>query len=94
VSPSHLEITRFLELGHVTLSLERTTRGEENILVVSIHVLCPCRKPGDRFVMDDGFPGSRDVWLWDGDALANVNSDILRVDTKLSAALVKFLYDD
>jgi len=81
----YLQFTRLLELGHVTLPLEGTTGGEENILVVLIDVLDPVGKPGDRVVVDYLFPRSGDVGLRNGLMLADVNRDVLRADAFLGA---------
>ena len=61
-----LELTGLLELGHVTLTLERTAGRQEDVLVVTIDVLGPRRKPSDSVIMNDLFPFSRDIGNWDG----------------------------
>jgi hypothetical protein len=79
----YLEFTSLFELRHVALPLERTASGEEDILVVAVDILRPCCEPCHRFVVDDLLPVSRYVWLRDRNAFGNVDSDVLRIDTKL-----------
>ena len=61
-----LELTGLLELGHVTLTLERTAGRQEDVLVVTVDVLGPRRKPSDSVIMNDLFPLPRDIGNWDG----------------------------
>ena len=78
-----LELACLLELHHVALALERTASGEENVLVVPVHVLDPIREPGDRLVVHDLLPLARHVGLGDRDALADVDGNVLRVNSEL-----------
>jgi len=85
----YLQFARLFELGHITLSLERTAGGEENILVVQVDVLDPIGKPGDRVVVDHLFPRSGGVGFRDGLVLSDVYRDILRTDAFLGADIVR-----
>ena len=67
------------------MTLEGTTGGEENILVVLVDVLNPVGEPGDRVVVDHLFPRSRDVRFRDGLVLTDVNRDVLGTDAPLGA---------
>ena len=84
-TPLYLQFARLFKLGHITLALERTSGGEENILVVLIDVLDPIGKPGNRVIVDHLFPRSRDVRFRDMLMLTNVNRDIFRTNAFLRA---------
>ena len=85
---TNLEISCFLKLLHITLALERTTRGQEDILVVSVHVLDPVGKPRYGLVVHDSFPVTGHVGLRNRNALSDVDSDVFWVNAKLMTGLV------
>jgi len=55
--------------------------------VVLIDVLDPIGKPGNRVVVDNLFPRSRDVRLRDRLMLTDVNRDIFRANAFLGAGM-------
>jgi hypothetical protein len=76
----YLQFARLFKLRHIALSFERAACGEENILVVLIHVLDPISKPGDCVVVDHLFPSSGCVGFGDRLVLTDVDRNILRTD--------------
>jgi hypothetical protein len=78
-----LKFTGFLELGHITLTLERTAGRQEDVLMVTVDVLSPRRKPSNSVIMNDLFPLSRNIRNWNGCFRSYVNGNILRMDTQL-----------
>ena len=81
--PTNLELSRFLKLLHVALTLERTACCQENILVVSIDVLNPIGEPRHGFVVNDGLPLAGHVGLGNRNAVSDVDRDVLGMDTEL-----------
>lgn len=80
---TYLQFASLFELVHVALTLERTTGSQEHILVCAIDVLDPVGQPSDCLVVHHGLPFARDVWFGNGNALANIDSDVLRTDANL-----------
>jgi hypothetical protein len=78
-----LELTRLFELNHITLALKRTAGRQEDILMVTVDVLSPRRKPSNGVVMNDLFPLSRNIRNWSRCIRSYVNCDVLRIDTQL-----------
>lgn len=83
---TYLELPCLLELSHVALALERTSGGQEDVLVIAVDVLRPSGKPSDRVVVLNVFPFARYVGLGDGHALADVDRDVLWTDAFLNGA--------
>lgn len=52
-SETHLESSSLLELGHITLTLERRVGSEEDVFDVIVDVLLPGSEPGDGVLVDD-----------------------------------------
>ena len=84
----YLEFTGFLKLRHVTLALQRATRGQEHILVVAVDVFNPIGKPGHSFVMHHSFPVPGHVRNRNRNTLADVKGDIFRANAELFRTLV------
>jgi hypothetical protein len=78
-----LELTGLFKLGHITLALERTARRQEDILMVTIDVLSPRRKPRNGILMNDLFPLAGDIGNGNGCVSSYVDGDILRINTQL-----------
>lgn len=87
----YLEFTSFLKLRHVTLALQRATRGQKYILVVAVDIFHPVSKPGHGFIVHQSFPAPGHVGDRNGNPLANVNGDIFGANTELSRTLVASL---
>jgi hypothetical protein len=78
-----LKLTGLLELGHITLALKRTAGRQEDVLMATIDVLSPRRKPSNSVIMDNLFPLSRDIGNWNRCFRSYVKGNILRIDTQL-----------
>ena len=78
-----LKLPGLLKLGHITLALERTARSQEDILMATVDVLSPRRKPCNSVIMKDVFPLARKIGDWNGCIISYVDDDILRINTQL-----------
>lgn len=80
---THLEVARLLKLLEVALALEGRSGGEEDVLDVAVDVLLPRREPRHLVVVDDVLPAVAGRSWRDGDALADVDRDLLGADARL-----------
>jgi hypothetical protein len=76
-----LKLSGLLKLGHITLALERTARRQEYILMTTVDVLSPRRKPSNSVIMNGLLPLARNVGNWNGCIGSYVDGDILRINT-------------
>lgn len=83
----YLQLSGLLELLHVTLSLDGTAGGQEDVLVVAVDIFHPVGEPSSGLVVDDSLPLARNVRLRCWDAFANVDRDVLRSDAILDIQL-------
>lgn len=81
---TYLQVASLLKLCHIALTLERATSSQKHVFVVAIDVLCPRGEPSHCRIVNYLLPLAGDIRFWDGDAFADVNCDVLRVDAILS----------
>lgn len=81
---ANLELSCFLEFRHITLTLNRAARSQENVFVVAVNILRPVSQPCDSIVVDDFLPFARHVGFRNRNALANIDRDVFRPNTVLS----------
>jgi hypothetical protein len=62
------------------LAFERAARGEEDIFMVIVHILCPIRQPSHGIVMLNLPPLSRDIRSGDCCTLPKVEGDVFRTN--------------
>ena len=79
----HLQLSSLLKLLHVTLTFPHATSRKENVFMVTVHVLSPCRQPCHSIVVLDCLPISRHVGNGDFCVFADVDGDIFRSHAEL-----------
>jgi len=90
---TYLQVASLLELSHIALTLERAAGGQKHVFVVAVDVLCPCCEPCNCRVVDDLLPLAGDIRFRDGNAFADIDCDILRVDAILSMSKSDKIYE-